>query len=44
MYKNYHPNVPDEFQSDELYAKPSVEVWAKVKTEDGNVQKDGGDV
>ena len=44
MYKNYRPNVPDEFQSDELYAKPSVEVWEKVKTEDGNVQKDGGDV
>ena len=44
MYKNYRPNVPDEFQSDELYAEPSVEVWAKVKTEDGNVQKDGGDV
>ena len=33
MYKNYRPNVPDEFQLDELYAKPSVEVWAKVKTE-----------
>ena len=33
MYKNYHPNVPDEFQSDELYAEPSVEVRAKVKTE-----------
>ena len=25
--------VPDEFQSDELYAEPSVKVWAKVKTE-----------
>jgi hypothetical protein len=25
--------VPDEFQSDELYDEPSVEVWAKVKTE-----------
>ena len=36
MYKNYRPNVPDEFQSDELYAEPSVEVWVKVKTEDGN--------
>ena len=33
MYKIYRPNVPEEFQSDELYAKPSVEVWAKVKTE-----------
>ena len=25
--------MPDEFQSDELYDEPSVEVWAKVKTE-----------
>ena len=25
--------MPDKFQLDELYAKPSVEVWAKVKTE-----------
>ena len=33
MFKNYKPNVPDEFQSDKLYAEPSVEVWAKVKTE-----------
>ena len=33
MYKNYRPVVPDEFQSDELYAKPSAEVWSKVKTE-----------
>jgi hypothetical protein len=33
MYKNYKPVVPDEFQSDELYAEPSAEVWAKVKTE-----------
>ena len=33
MYKNYRPVVPNEFQSDELYAKPSAEVWSKVKTE-----------
>ena len=33
MYKNYKPVVPDEFRSDELYAEPSAEVWAKVKTE-----------
>ena len=33
MYKNYKTVVPDEFQSDELYAEPSAEVWAKVKTE-----------
>ena len=33
MYKNYRPIVPDEFQSDELYAEPSAEVWKKVKTE-----------
>ncbi len=25
--------MPDEFQLDELYDEPSVEVWAKVKTE-----------
>ena len=33
MYKNYRPNVPDEFQSDVLYVEPSADVWAKVKTE-----------
>ena len=33
MFKHYKPMVPDEFQSDELYAEPSAEVWAKVKTE-----------
>ena len=30
--QNYCPNVPDEFQLDELYAEPSAEVWKKVKT------------
>ena len=33
MYKNYRPNIPLEYHSDELYAKPNKEVWAKVKTE-----------
>jgi hypothetical protein len=33
MFKNYRPNIPVEFHSDELYAEPSKEVWAKVKTE-----------
>jgi len=33
MFKNYRPYVPDKFQSDELYAEPSLVVWAKVKTE-----------
>ena len=33
LVKNYRPNVPDELQSDKLYAEPSAEVWAKVKTE-----------
>ena len=33
MFKNYRLYVPDQFQLDELFAKPSVEVWAKVKTE-----------
>ena len=31
MRKNYRPNVPMEFQSNELYAEPSAEVKAKVK-------------
>ena len=29
----YRPGVPVEFQSDELYAEPSKEVYSKVKTE-----------
>ena len=33
MWKNYRPNVPMEFQSNELYAEPSAEVKAKVKDE-----------
>ena len=33
MFKNYRPYVPDKFQLDDLYAEPSAEVWAKVKTE-----------
>jgi hypothetical protein len=33
MFTNYHPNIPVQFQVDELYAEPSVEVWAKVKKE-----------
>ncbi len=33
MYTKYHPNIPVQFQVDELYAEPSAEVWAKVKKE-----------
>ena len=33
MWKNYRPNIPVEYQSNELYAEPSVEVKAKVKDE-----------
>ena len=33
MFSKYHPVVPVEFHSDELYAEPSSEVYAKVKTE-----------
>ena len=33
MFAKYHPVVPVEFQSDELYAEPSSEVYSKVKTE-----------
>ena len=27
----YPPNIPVQFQVDELYAEPSAKVWAKVK-------------
>jgi len=30
---DYRPNIPVQFQSDELYAEPSAEGWAKVKKE-----------
>jgi hypothetical protein len=33
MFKNYRLNIPVEYHSDELYAEPSEEVWAEVKTE-----------
>jgi hypothetical protein len=33
MWKNYRPNIPVEYQSNELYAEPSAEVKAKVKDE-----------
>jgi len=33
MFTKYRPNIPVQFQSDELYAEPSAEVWAKVKKE-----------
>ncbi len=33
MFTKYCPNIPVQFQSDELYAEPSAEVWAKVKKE-----------
>jgi hypothetical protein len=33
MFTKYPPNIPVQFQSDELYAEPSAEVWAKVKKE-----------
>jgi hypothetical protein len=33
MWKNYRPNVPIEYHLDDLYAEPSEEVWAKIKTE-----------
>ncbi len=31
MFTKYRPNIPVQFQLDELYAEPSAEVWAKVK-------------
>ena len=33
LFKNFRPNVPVEFQSDSMYAEPSLEVLAKVKAE-----------
>jgi len=33
MFTKNRPNIPVQFQSDELYAEPSAEVWAKVKKE-----------
>jgi hypothetical protein len=33
LWKNYKPNIPIEYHLDELYAEPSEEVFAKVKTE-----------
>jgi hypothetical protein len=33
MFMKYRPNIPVQFQLDELYAEPSAEVWAKVKKE-----------
>ncbi len=33
MFSKYRPVVPVEFHSDEMYAEPSSEVYAKVKTE-----------
>ena len=33
MFKNYRPIVPIHYHSDKLYAQPSPEVMAKVKTE-----------
>ena len=31
MWKNYRPLVPENYQCDSLYAKPDVNVMAKVK-------------
>ena len=33
MWKNYRPNIPVEFQNNELYAKPDTKVLAMVKDE-----------
>ncbi len=33
MFTKYCPNIPLQFHLDQLYAKPSAEVWAKVKKE-----------
>ena len=36
MWKNYRPNVPDEYHSNWLYLEPSAEVKGKVKDEKGD--------
>jgi len=36
MWKNYRPNVPDEYHSNWLYSEPSAEVKGKVKDERGD--------
>ena len=33
MWKNYCPNIPVEFQNNELYAKPNKKVLVMVKDE-----------
>ncbi len=33
MFRNYRPIFPIQYHSDKLYAQPSPEVMAKVKTE-----------
>ena len=33
MWKNYHPVIPVEYQSDALYVKPSPEVLVNLKVE-----------
>ncbi len=33
MWKNYQPNVPPEYHSDEMYAEPSPDILSKVKME-----------
>jgi hypothetical protein len=33
MFMKYRPNIPVQFQLDELDAEPSTNVWAKVKKE-----------
>ena len=34
MFTKYHPNIPVQFQLDELHAELSAEVWVKVKKEE----------
>ncbi len=36
MWKNYRPNVPDEFHNNALYAEPTADEWSKVKVERGD--------
>ncbi len=39
MFSKYRPVVPVEFHSDELYAEPSSEVYAKVKTKKSDLSE-----
>ena len=40
MWRNYRPNIPVEFQNNELYAKPDEKVLAMVKDKKSSRSED----